>query len=551
MDDRPPVVVVGAGASGLAAIKSCLEQGLKVVCFERTDQIGGLWRFREGVLDGVASVMRSTVINSSKEMSAYSDFPPPAHFANFMHNKQQVEYFDLYAEKFDLRRHIQFNHRIQSIEQTEDFAHTGRWMVRVEDLVSGTESQMLASAVMVCSGHHSCPHVPEFPGLSEFKGEVRHAHTYKDYRGFENKRVVVVGIGNSGGDIAVELSRIASKVYLSTRSGTWVMNRVGIGGFPMDYVFLRRFVVGPTSLIPFKVYEYGAEFLHMLRFDHTLYNLKPKHRFFSQHPMVNDTLPNCMLSGTVIVKNDVHGFSEDGVVFEGEEGKAPYPIDAVILATGYKITFPFLDERVVRVQRNEVELYKYVFPPDLRPSTLAVIGLIQPLGSIVPIAELQSRWATRVFGGMLVLPAKVEMDEDIRRMRKTVKEKFGTSQRHTIQVDYMTYMDDVGQLLGVKPNLRRLFFSDPIFWIYCMFGANLPYQYRLQGPHPWSGARQAILESNERVRAPLQTRAKVSMAPPEPSKFRVTFQEKMNKGLWAYIITAFGIVTFVLCFALV
>lgn len=286
----PPVVVVGAGASGLTAIKCCLEENLNVVCFEKTDYIGGLWRYKEEVVEGVASVMKTTVINSCKELSAYSDFPPPPEYANFMHNREQVKYFDHYADAFDLRKHIFLYYVVDSIVKNDDFKNTGQWTVTVTNTETKKQSSLVASAVMVCTGHHSYPHIPVFSGLDRFKGQVIHTHSYKDCKPFEDKRVVIVGIGNSGGDIAVELGRASSKVYLSTRRGTWIINRVGVRGMPTDYLTLRRFLSGPNALIPHSIVTYFAEKLHQQRFDHDLYNLKPNHSFFSQHPMVNDSL---------------------------------------------------------------------------------------------------------------------------------------------------------------------------------------------------------------------------------------------------------------------
>lgn len=131
------------------------------------------------------------------------------------------------------------------------------------------------------------------------------------------------------------------------------------------------------------------------RFDHELYGLKPKHRIDSQHPMVNDDLPNRIASGTVKIKPDIKRIGPTSVEFT--DGSVEDDIDAIILATGYKFGFPFIDHPALEVKDNVVNLYKYVFPPDIQPATLAVIGCIQPIGAVMPISEIQCRWATRVF----------------------------------------------------------------------------------------------------------------------------------------------------------
>ncbi|CAF94635.1 unnamed protein product, partial [Tetraodon nigroviridis] len=105
------VAVVGGGCSGLACIKCCLDEALEPVCFESSDDIGGLWRFKEDPESLRPSIYYSVIINSSKEMMCFSDFPIPAHFPNYMHNSLIMDYFRLYADNFHLTKHIRFNVR--------------------------------------------------------------------------------------------------------------------------------------------------------------------------------------------------------------------------------------------------------------------------------------------------------------------------------------------------------------------------------------------------------------------------------------------------------
>jgi dimethylaniline monooxygenase (N-oxide forming) len=130
------------------------------------------------------------------------------------------------------------------------------------------------------------------------------------------------------------------------------------------------------------------------RFDHMKYGLQPKHDPLSAHPTLNDELPNRIISGSVVIKDDVKEFTENGAVFV--DGTKVDNIDAVVLATGYIFGFPFIDESVLKVEDNKVNLYKYMFPPDLEKQTLAIIGCFQPIGAIMPICELQCRLVTRV-----------------------------------------------------------------------------------------------------------------------------------------------------------
>uniref|UniRef100_A0A915DG30 Flavin-containing monooxygenase n=1 Tax=Ditylenchus dipsaci TaxID=166011 RepID=A0A915DG30_9BILA len=159
--------------------------------------------------------MKSTVINTSKEMTAFSDFPPPAEFANFMHNRKMLDYLTSYAHHFDLHKHIKFRCRVLNVERSSNYKDTGTWMVTHTNLVTGCTSTDQFDGVLLCTGHHTQPFFPSpWPGQQSFKGVITHAHSYKDHRGFEDNVVAVVGVGNSGVDIAVELSRI-SKQYQS------------------------------------------------------------------------------------------------------------------------------------------------------------------------------------------------------------------------------------------------------------------------------------------------------------------------------------------------
>jgi len=208
------IAIIGAGASGVTATKACLEEGLEPVVFEKTSFTGGLWRYHDDDVNGIASVMKSTIINSSKEMSAFSDFPPPKEFPNYMHNSKMVRYIDLYGETFNFKKYVHFRHEVVNLSPSDDYEKTGRWKVKVRDLSKSppVESQDIYDGVMICTGHHTTPLKPTFPGQEKFKGEIIHTHSFKKADAFHDKRVVVVGVGNSGGDAAVELSSVAKTV---------------------------------------------------------------------------------------------------------------------------------------------------------------------------------------------------------------------------------------------------------------------------------------------------------------------------------------------------
>ena len=239
---------------------------------------------------------------------------------------------------------------------------------------------------------------------------------------------ICTGIGNSGGDIAVEVSRHTPRVLLSTRTGAWINSRMGKGGQPIDQQVSRRV----NLLIPKRISSHLFMKLVNQRFDHETFGLRPQHPVLGQHPMVNDELPHRIIVGSIIVKPNIAHFTKTGVVFD--DGSQEDNLDAVIFCTGYKIGFKFIDQSILAVSNNKVELYKYVFPPNLAKPTLAVFGCIQPRGAIFPLSELQARWATQVFCGKKSLPPKSVMKEDIKKKRQEMKQRYYASNRHTIQV---------------------------------------------------------------------------------------------------------------------
>ncbi|XP_006876051.1 PREDICTED: dimethylaniline monooxygenase [N-oxide-forming] 5-like [Chrysochloris asiatica] len=496
------IAVIGAGISGLGAIKCCLDEGLEPTCFERNDDIGGLWKFQKNTSEKMPSIYRSVTINTSKEMMCFSDFPIPDHFPNYMHNSKLMDYFRMYVKHFDLLKHICFKTKVRSVRKRPDFSVSGQWDVMVE--TNEKQETLVFDGVLVCSGHHTDPYLPlqSFPGIEKFEGCYFHSREYKSPEDFFGKRIIVVGIGNSGVDIAVELSRVAKQVFLSTRRGAWVLHRVWENGYPMDSSFFTRFNSFLQKISTELTNKHLEKILNS-RFNHAHYGLKPQHRVLSQHPTVSDDLPNHIISGRVHMKPNVKEFTETDAIFD--DGTIEEKIDVVIFATGYSFSFPFL-HGLIKVSNNEVSLYKLMFPPDLEKPTLAVIGLIQPLGIVLPIAELQSRWATRVFKGLNKLPSVKNMMADIALRKRTMEKRYVKTPRHTIQVDHIEYMDEIATLVGVKPNLLFLFLSDPKLAMEVFFGPCTPYQYRLQGPGKWDGARRAILTQRQRIIKPLRTR---------------------------------------------
>ncbi|XP_042781876.1 dimethylaniline monooxygenase [N-oxide-forming] 4 [Panthera leo] len=496
------VAVIGAGVSGLSSIKCCLDEDLEPTCFERSNDIGGLWKFTETSKDGMTRVYRSLVTNVCKEMSCYSDFPFQEDYPNYMNQGKFWDYLQEFVEHFDLLKYIRFRTTVCSVTKRPDFSETGQWDVVTE--TEGKRDRGVFDAVMVCTGHFLNPHLPleSFPGIHKFKGQILHSQEYKSPEGFQGKRVLVIGLGNTGGDVAVELSRTAAQVLLSTRTGAWVIHRCSNGGYPYNMVITRRYLNFMAQVLPSCVLNWIQERQMNKRLNHENYGLsitkgrKPKF-------IVNDELPICILCGTVTMKTSVKEFTETSAVFE--DGTVEENLDVVIFTTGYTFSFPFLEEPLKSLCTKKIFLYKQVFPSNLERATLAIIGLISLKGSILSGTELQARWATRVFKGLCKIPPSPKLMAEAAKKEQLI-ERGVMKDISKDKLEYITYMDDIAACIGTKPSVPFLFLKDPRLAWEVFFGPCTPYQYRLKGPGKWDGARNAILTQWDRTLKPLKTR---------------------------------------------
>ena len=240
------------------------------------------------------------------------------------------------------------------------------------------------------------------------------------------------------------------------------------------------------------------------RYKHQLYGLSQKSRFQSPAVTISDDLPNRILVGTISVHDNISRFTKHGVEFE--DGSQVNAIDVVIIATGYTFSFPFLEESILKVDDYVAHLYKQVWPTKLSPSTLAVIGLVQPFGPLPPVLEMQARWATQVFTGKCILPPSDKMIQSVAMLRDYVKEHSVTPLKDSIKIPYVHYIDELAKFIGCRPNLLKMFITDPKLWRRVVFEPATPPQWRLEGTGGWSGARQAIEHVQENTWYSVTTR---------------------------------------------
>lgn len=420
------VCVIGAGPSGIAASKALHQRGFSFDCFERRSRAGGLWAVAGG---DVQASYPSLECNTSKKRTEFSDFPMPRAFPQYPHNTQMAAYFNAYIDTFGFRDRITFDTAV------EHAAHTagGGWEVRL----SNGETRAY-DALVVANGHHREPRWPDPPFPGEFSGRQLHAHDYVGPEGFEGSSVVVLGMGNSAMDIAVELSTVAKHVYLASRRGAHIVPKFAFGrpidsfntALPVPWAVKRAFfslIVRGTIGRPEDV---GLP--------------KPDHRLGEAHPTVSQRITERVKAGAVTPKPNIAGFAGDRVRFsDGSDVVA----DAVVYCTGYNVNFPFLDSDVFTVVDNRVDLFRQVFPPDV--DNLAFIGLVQPFGALMPVAEAQAEWVADQLSGQYALPSKEVMRAQIQREREARERQFVASPRHTMEIDFYAY------LRGLRAERRR------------------------------------------------------------------------------------------------
>lgn len=418
------IAVIGAGSSGVAVAKALKERGLDITVFEAGSDIGGMWRYEND--NGMSSAYRSLHIDTSRRNLGYPDFPIPADQPDFLSHAQVLAWLEAYADRFAVRPHIRFRTTVTAVAPAGD-----RWRVT---LAGGEAAEY--DAVVVANGHLWDPRWPDFPG--QFDGTAIHSHHYRTAAPFEDQDVLVVGIGNSAVDIACDLGRRARRVHLSTRRSAWIAPKY-ILGIPTDRwtAFLTRRLRLPTP-----VARGAIRWLMMLsQGDQRRYGVpRPAHPIWREHATISQELLPAIGHGRVAIKPDIRELRGHEVAFA--DGTVER-YDAIVYATGYRTSFPFLAPDVFAVRDGEAPLYRRMLPPD-RPG-LAFAGLVQPIGPTIPLVEIQARWLAALFSGALRLPDAAAMRREIARHKARIARRYVGSARYTLEVDFREY---AGQLRG-------------------------------------------------------------------------------------------------------
>lgn len=445
--------------------------GLSPVAFEASSLLGGIWVYRQDEIQR-GPTYRSLRTNTSKQITAFSDLPFRLDLPNFPPRMEVERYLGDYARTFDLERFVRFNAPVESVRPAAD----GTWT-----LTSTRAGEESYDAVLVCSGIFRKPIIPAMVGLEGFTGEVTHSLGYRAPERFAGRRVLVVGLGSSAVDIALDLMGSAASVTLSTRRGAWVVPRE-IEGLPFDHRASRLTLALPAAMR-------AARRRRALMKEYARRGLDPpeciwgkRHIPFDAHTapsVTSDDLLPCIQSGAIEAKPGIERILGGEVLFT--DGTSVRP-EAIIFCTGYTPDFPFLPSHLAPWSNGAGGLYRLVFPPS--SPGLAFIGVCRAQGPILPIVEMQARWAASVAAGSRRLPTSAVMRVEIEQ-RRHVQASRGDS---LIRVPLTPYLDQIGREIGVNPALLR----HPHLLYPLLTGPPVAAQYRLEGPNRWPAASGAI-----------------------------------------------------------
>ena len=473
MANKECVCVIGAGLSGLIAMKELLEKGHDVTCYEKQLREGGVFNFPTGV---VYDEMRLTV---SQHFMCFTSMPaPPQEKREFWTRKQYAQYLHSFAERFDLFRHIQFSTEAKAIELCPE------GQVRVT-CRHGTESyERKFDAVALCPGafRADAPRMPKINGLENFPGRVVHSGTYKDPESFKGMRVLCVGMGETAADITMQISDVAASCTLSMRSFPEIIKRYrGPDRRTND--------VGSTRLFHWMSLEQRNDFYAFKRkfrdtrklsnHDRVVYewNRKSGGRRSLQK---NDEIVRNVINGRiqVLAPSELKCIEGNTVIFDDHSA---LEVDAIVFCTGYEES-SIPNDWIKDVEISDVrQLYKHAFHADLG-RRIAFFGWARPRqGGFPALAELLARYFALLCSGERELPEKSEMKRVIAEDCAREEEWFANAKSTRTLVHYTRYLDDLAELIGCLPQLE-VYLNDPELLTHLICSSNIGLCYRLQGP---------------------------------------------------------------------
>lgn len=407
------VAVIGAGAAGLCAAKNLLARGVEVVVYELGSCIGGLWVYDND--NGIAPAYLSLHLNSETRITEYKDFAFPADGPLYPDHAGVRRYLEAYAAKFDIVRHIRFRSKVVDVAMRGE-----RWRVTLAD---GATSDY--DAVIVASGHQGMPSHPAW--RKDFAGEYLHSHTYRVPEPFRDKRVLVVGMGNSAVDIASDICMVTKSTMISARSPVLVMPRM-LFGVPTSRVLGKI----EKKWLPWPVRRTVRELL--VRIVHGTMEqwgfVTPKTR---THPTSHPTLMSHFIWNRVVARPGIESVKGHEVRFV--DGRTE-TFDTIIAGTGYAVDLPFLAPALRPLDGHKLQLFLRVATLNPRHRGLYFTGLFNVAGGgNIRMMDDQAEYITELICGDVVLPDEAQMHRTMEEEQAFMKREFPGSPRYALELD--------------------------------------------------------------------------------------------------------------------
>ena len=458
--DGGRVAIVGGGPAGLVAAKSLLEEGLHPTVFQRSSNLGGQWN-APGPHSGVWKTMRA---NTSKVTMCFSDFPLEEELPMFLTNQQAHEYLLKYAKHFGLDECLKLNTRVEMVSRADG----GGWLVESKTLEERREAEVFPH-VIVAPGRFNQPRIPTVKGLAKFKGATSHPFDYRGNDQFKEKRVLVIGNGISGLEVASELATDPSITVISScRKPRYIITKI-FGGIPSDCAHFTRFGLLLNRAIPS---EKAAEALKKMILKQCgspeqYGGLKPADNIFEANISMSQYYLAQVAEGKIPPKEGLFELTEDTALFADGTSET---IDAAVFATGYELSLPFLAQDIqqsIAADGTHIDLYCYTFHPDL--PNLAFMGLYVQVGPYFPVLELQARWIAMVWNGIEPLPSREKMMAGIGEFQEWKK------------VHCETFFHEMAIRLSKEADVTPALDKHPELSKALLFGPLASSQFRLDG----------------------------------------------------------------------
>lgn len=355
------IALIGAGPSGLGGARCLQKLGIAFQGFEAHGDVGGLWNIN----NPRSTVYESAHLISSKRMTEFLEFPMGEAVADYPSHRELLDYFRAFADHFGLRQHYRFHTRVLKAEPVTSAPSTP-WRLTTQTGDAPPETAVY-KGVVIANGTLAEPNLPRFEG--HFDGEIWHTSQYKSATQLTGKRVLIVGAGNSGCDIAVDAVHHAKSVDISVRRGYYFVPKY-VFGKPADSVG------GKLKLPPWLKQRIDSTILKWFTGDPVRFGFpKPDYRMYESHPVVNSLILYHIGHGDVGVRTDIARLDGRTVHFKGGSAR---DYDLILTATGYKLHFPFMDHALLNWQGMAPSLYLNIFAP--RFDRLAVLGMVEASG---------------------------------------------------------------------------------------------------------------------------------------------------------------------------